>query len=255
MAPDVDVAVRALAIIPARWGSTRFPGKPLALLAGRPLVQHVVEAAVRSRAFERVLVATDDERIAEAVERFGGQVERTSAAHASGTDRVAEVAARLPPEAPEVVVNLQGDEPLVAPEALRRLVGCFQDPEVEMATLVRPLLDRAERLSPHLVKAVLDARGDALYFSRADIPFDRDGGRALRFAHVGLYGYRRATLLRLSRLPPGALEQAESLEQLRALEHGIRIRCVRTEQASIGVDTPADLARAEAELAARKPSP
>jgi len=251
MGPDVDVVVRALAIIPARWGSTRFPGKPLALLAGRPLVQHVVETAVRSRAFERVVVATDDDRIAEAVVRFGGEVERTSSAHPSGTDRVAEVAGRLPPGAPEVVVNLQGDEPLVHPQALRQLVEAFQDVRVEMATLVRPLEDPAERLSPNVVKVVPDARGDALYFSRADIPYDRDGTRVPRFAHVGLYGYRRATLIKLSQLPPGTLERAESLEQLRALEHGIRIRCVRTEHAGVGVDTPADLARAEAVLAGK----
>jgi len=251
MPGPADVSPRALAVIPARWGSTRFPGKPLALLAGRPLVQHVVEAAESSGAFERVLVATDDERIAEAVARFGGQVERTSAAHRSGTDRVAEVVARLPAEAPDVVVNLQGDEPLVDPASLRRLVQAFTDVRVAMATLVRPLEDAAERLSPHVVKVVPDIRGDALYFSRADIPFDRDGMRVPRFAHVGLYGYRRATLVRLAQLPPTTLEQAESLEQLRALEHGISIRCIVTEHSSIGVDTPADLARAEAALAAR----
>ncbi len=250
MAASADVPLRALAVIPARWGSTRFPGKPLAMLAGRPLVQHVVEAALRSGAFERVVVATDDERIAEAVSRFGGNVERTSAAHLSGTDRVAEVVARLPQEAPDVVVNLQGDEPLLDAASLRRLVHAFTDVRVAMATLVRPLEEATERLSPHVVKVVPDIRGDALYFSRADIPFDRDGMRVPRFAHVGLYGYRRATLVRLAQLPPGTLEQAESLEQLRALEHGIRIRCVVTEHRSIGVDTPADLARAEALLAA-----
>ncbi len=251
MPGPADVPLRALAVIPARWGSTRFPGKPLALLAGRPLVQHVVEAAQRSGAFERVLVATDDERIAEVVAGFGGQVERTSAQHRSGTDRVAEVVARLPSEAPDVVVNLQGDEPLVDPGSLRRLVQAFTDVRVAMATLVRPLEDAAERLSPHVVKVVPDIRGDALYFSRADIPFDRDGMRVPRFAHVGLYGYRRATLVRLAQLPPTTLEQAESLEQLRALEHGISIRCIVTEHRSIGVDTPADLARAEAALTAR----
>ncbi len=251
MAASVDVPLRALAVIPARWGSTRFPGKPLAMLAGRPLVQHVVEAALRSGAFERVVVATDDERIAEAVARFGCEVERTSPAHRSGTDRVAEVVARLPDEAPDVVVNLQGDEPLVDAVSLRRLVNAFTDGRVAMATLVRPLEEAAERLSPHVVKVVPDIRGDALYFSRADIPFDRDGMRVPRFAHVGLYGYRRATLVRLAQLPAGTLEQAESLEQLRALEHGIRIRCVVTEHVSIGVDTPADLSRAEAALAAR----
>ena len=254
MSVHVEAAVRALAVIPARWGSTRFPGKPLATLAGRPLVQHVVEAAVNSQAFERVVVATDDQRIAEAVAGFGGNVERTSSAHRSGTDRVAEVAARLPAEAPDVVVNLQGDEPLLDPGSLRRLVQAFTDVRVAMATLVRPLVDAAERLNPHVVKVVPDIRGDALYFSRADIPYDRDGMRVPRFAHVGLYGYRRATLLRLAQLPPGTLEQAESLEQLRALEHGIRIRCIVTEHLSIGVDTPADVVRAEAVLAARQGS-
>ena len=251
MPESVDVTVRALAVIPARWASTRFPGKPLASLAGRPLVQHVVEAALQSRAFEKVLVATDDERIAEAVLGFGGAVERTSSAHRSGTDRVAEVVARLPQDAPDVVVNLQGDEPLLDGASLRRLVQAFTDVRVAMATLVRPLEEPAERLSPHVVKVVPDIRGDALYFSRADIPFDRDGMRVPRFAHVGLYGYRRATLVRLAQLPPGTLEQAESLEQLRALEHGIRIRCIVTGHMTIGIDTPADLARAEAALAAR----
>lgn len=246
-----ELAVRALAVIPARWGSTRFPGKPLATLAGRPLIQHVVEAAVRSSAFERVVVATDDERIAEAARGFGATVERTSASHRSGTDRVAEVASRLAADAPDVLVNVQGDEPLVDPESLRALVRAFGDTAVAMATLVRPLRDEAERRSPHVVKAVSDARGDALYFSRADIPFAREGATVPRFAHVGLYGYRRATLLELARLPPGVLEEAESLEQLRALEHGIRIRCVLTQHASIGVDTPEDLSRAEAAVRER----
>ena len=249
MALSAEVKVRALAVIPARWGSGRFPGKPLALLAGRPLVQHAVEAALRSRAFERVLVATDDERIAEAVTRFGGSVEQTSSAHRSGMDRVAEVVGRLPASAPEVVVNLQGDEPLLDGDALLALVNAFQDAQVSMATLVRPLVDEDERRSPHVVKAVLDAQGNALYFSRTDIPFDRDGNRPSRWAHVGLYGYRRTTLLHLAQLPASPLELAESLEQLRAVEHGIRIRCVRTDASSIGVDTPEDLTRAETALA------
>jgi 3-deoxy-manno-octulosonate cytidylyltransferase (CMP-KDO synthetase) len=251
MGLERQVKVRALAVIPARWASSRFPGKPLALLGGLPLVQHVVEAALQSRAFERVLVATDDERIAQAVGRFGGAVERTSSVHRSGMDRVAEVAARLPAGDPDVVVNLQGDEPLLQPEDLLALVNAFQDEEVRMATLVRPLLGDEERRSPHVVKVVMDARQDALYFSRADIPFARDGRHGPGFAHVGLYGYRRAALLHLAQLPPGTLEQAESLEQLRALEHGISIRCVRTERSTIGVDTPEDLVRAEAALAAR----
>ncbi len=243
--------MKPVAVIPARWGSTRFPGKPLALLAGRPLVLQVLEACRRSGAFEDVRVATDDERIAAAVESAGGPVERTASHHPSGTDRVAEVAARLPPEV-EVVVNVQGDEPLIHPEALRALAGAFQDPEVEMATLVRPLRDD-ERTNPNVVKAVVDLRWDALYFSRADVPFARDGAVVERWAHQGLYGYRRGTLLRLASLEPTPLERAEALEQLRALENGIRIRCVRTSHATIGVDTPEDLARAEALLGRRSP--
>jgi 3-deoxy-manno-octulosonate cytidylyltransferase (CMP-KDO synthetase) len=251
MALPRQVKVRALAVIPARWASSRFPGKPLALLGGLPLVQHVVEAALKSRAFERVLVATDDERIAQAVAGFGGAVEKTSAGHRSGTDRVAEVVARLSADAPDVVVNVQGDEPFLHSEDLLALVQAFEDDQVAMATLVRPLLDEEERRSPHVVKVVMDVSQNALYFSRADLPFARDGKQRPGLAHVGLYGYRRSTLLHLAQLPPGTLEQAESLEQLRALEHGIRIRCVRTERSTLGVDTPEDLVRAEAVLAAR----
>jgi 3-deoxy-manno-octulosonate cytidylyltransferase (CMP-KDO synthetase) len=242
-----ETRVKPVAIIPARWASTRFPGKPLALLAGRPLIVHVLEACRASGAFSDVRVATDDDRIARAVTQVGGVAERTAAHHPSGTDRVAEVAARLPPEV-EVVVNVQGDEPLVHPEALRALAAAFEDRTVEMATLVRPLRPE-ERSSRHVVKAVVDLRGDALYFSRADLPFTGDGLTVERWAHQGLYGYRRATLLRLAALQPTPLERAESLEQLRALEHGIRIRCVRTTHTSFGVDTPEDLARAEALLA------
>ena len=241
--------MKPVAVIPARWGSTRFPGKPLVRLAGRPLVVHVLEACRRSGAFSDVRVATDDERIVAAVSEAGGAVERTAAHHPSGTDRVAEVAARLP-SAVEVVVNVQGDEPLVHPEALRALAAAFDDPGVEMATLIRPLGEE-ERANPNVVKAVVNLRFDALYFSRADVPFGRDGSPVTRWAHQGLYGYRRATLLRLASLPPTPLERAEALEQLRALENGIRIRCVPTTHASIGVDTPEDLARAEALLAAR----
>jgi 3-deoxy-manno-octulosonate cytidylyltransferase (CMP-KDO synthetase) len=240
--------VRPVAIIPARWGSTRFPGKPLAQLAGRALILHVLDACTESGAFSDVRVATDDERIAAAVLNAGGRVERTGA-HPSGTDRVAEVATRLPPQV-EVVINVQGDEPLVHPESLRALASAFLDPAVEMATMVRALQPE-ERASPHVVKAVLDLRSDALYFTRADVPFAREATAAERWAHQGLYGYRRATLLRLASLPPTPLEQAESLEQLRALEHGIRIRCVVSPHPSLGVDTPEDLARAETLLARR----
>jgi 3-deoxy-manno-octulosonate cytidylyltransferase (CMP-KDO synthetase) len=236
--------MRPVAIIPARWASTRFPGKPLALLAGRPLVLHVLDACRGSGAFSQVIVATDDGRIAAAVTEAGGRAEQTSPDHASGTERVAEVSARLPGGDADVVVNVQGDEPLVRSVALRALVAAFDDGSVEMATLVRPL-EEDERRRPEVVKAVLDVRGDALYFTRADVPCSRDGTPVERWAHLGLYGYRRATLARLAQLPPTPLERAEVLEQLRALEHGIRIRCVQTTFQSVGVDTPEDLIRAE----------
>lgn len=233
-----------VAVIPARYASSRFPGKPLAPIGGRPMVEHVWRRCQESGAFAEVLVATDDARIARAVEGFGGKVALTSPDCASGTDRVAEVARGRPDV--DVWVNVQGDEPLVAPEALSALAGLFGDATVQMATLVRPLREE-ERAVPHLVKVVLATNGDALYFSRADLPYVRAGGAAPpRWAHLGLYGYRRETLLTLARLPPSPLEQAELLEQLRALEAGVRIRCARVEYTSIAVDTPEDLVRAEA---------
>jgi len=242
------VPVDPVAVIPARHASTRFPGKPLARLAGKPMVQHVWERCVESRAFSRVVVATDDERIRDAVTRFGGEARLTSAQCASGTDRVAEVARALP-EA-EWWVNVQGDEPLMSSQALALLCRHLSEPKVELATLIRPL-DEAERGNPNVVKVVLSVRETALYFSRSDIPHARDPHAApKRFAHVGVYAYRRDTLLRLSQLSPTPLEKSESLEQLRALENGIPIHCFVTAYRGMGVDTPEDLARAE-ELLAR----
>jgi 3-deoxy-manno-octulosonate cytidylyltransferase (CMP-KDO synthetase) len=238
-----------VAVIPSRFASSRFPGKPLARLAGKPMVQHVWERCQESGAFARVGVATDDERIAEAVRAFGGEVWMTSPDCPSGTDRVAEVARLLPESG--VLINVQGDEPLIASEALVSLVEAFRDPTVEMATLVRALAPE-EVENPNVVKAVVGVSGDALYFSRAALPFERDPGTAPvpRWAHIGLYGYRRETLLRLAALPPSPLERVEKLEQLRALEHGIRIRCRETRWSSVGVDTPEDLVRAERVLSA-----
>ena len=240
---------RPVAVIPARHGSTRLPGKPLAVLCGKPMVQHVHQRCLASAAFSRVLVATDDERIASAVKGFGGEAVMTSARCASGTDRVAEVAAGLP-EVPWFV-NVQGDEPLVHPDALRSIALALAEPGVELATLVRPL-DPEERQDPSVVKVVLGRSMDALYFSRADIPFEREPGQGHppRYAHLGLYAYTREALLQLSRLPPSPLEESERLEQLRALECGIRIRCAVTLHRSFGIDTPEDLRRAEALLAA-----
>jgi 3-deoxy-manno-octulosonate cytidylyltransferase (CMP-KDO synthetase) len=243
-----DVPVGPVAVIPARYASTRFPGKPLARLAGKPMVQHVWERCIESRAFDRVVVATDDERIRDAVAGFGGEARLTSAECASGTDRVAEVARALPDA--QWLVNVQGDEPLMSSQALALLCRHLAEPKVELATLIRPL-DEAERHSPNVVKVVLSVRETALYFSRSDIPHARDPHAApKRFAHVGIYAYRRDTLLRLAQLSPTPLEKSESLEQLRALENGIPIHCFVTAYRGLGVDTPEDLARAE-ELLAR----
>jgi 3-deoxy-manno-octulosonate cytidylyltransferase (CMP-KDO synthetase) len=242
---------RVAAVIPARYGSTRFPGKPLALIAGKPMVEHVWRRCMESRAFLQVLVATDDERIRETVERFGGTAVMTSPDCATGTDRVAEVA-RSRPEV-DVWVNVQGDEPLLDPKALQMLAGLFEDPRVQMGTLVRPL-EAAEVPNPNVVKAVLAVNGDALYFSRAALPFIREAGHegsVRRWAHIGLYGYQRETLLKLATLPPTPLEEAEKLEQLRALEHGLRIRCGQVHWNTVAVDVPEDVARVEAVMRAQ----
>ncbi len=233
------------AVIPARWGSTRFPGKPLAKLNGTPMVEHVYRRCQEARCFDSIAVATDDARIVEAVRAFGGEAVLTSPACASGTDRAAEVVTTL--SRVEVIVNVQGDEPAVAPEALRALAGAFDDPAVELCTLVRRL-EPAERQNPNVVKVVRDEAGCALYFSRADIPYERSASGVQRWAHVGLYGYRRDVLLRLAALPPTALEKAERLEQLRALGAGIRISCREVEHRVRGVDVPEDVADAEAAL-------
>lgn len=240
-----------IAVIPSRYAAQRFPGKPLAPLKGKPMVQHVWERCQEARCFARVVVATDDERIAAAVRGFGGEVALTSPACASGTDRVAEVARATAAADDAVFVNVQGDEPAIHPRALAALAPAFDDPAVQLATLVRPLRE-AERANPAVVKVVLDEAGFGLYFSRADIPFLRDPAAVAppRWAHLGIYGYRKGTLLRLAALPPTALERAESLEQLRALGHGVRIACRVTEHESVAVDRPEDVPLAEAALAA-----
>lgn len=230
--------VRCAAIIPARFQSSRFPGKPLALLGGKPMIAHVLERTRAAAVFDRVWVATDDERIRSAVQAAGGEAFLTRADHATGTERVAELAARLPHDAS--VVNVQGDEPLVHPELLRDIVGALHDdPGVDLVTAAHWSEDPAALASPHVVKVVVDAAGRALYFSRAPIP---GGGKSNRFLrHIGIYGFRRASLDRFVTLPAGELEQREGLEQLRALENGMRIGVVVTVHRSLGVDTPADL--------------
>jgi len=240
---------RIAVIIPARWGAQRFPGKPLADLGGRPLVAHVVERAREARGVDVVAVATDDERIARAAERSGAIAIMTGAA-ATGTDRVAEAARKLTPAA-DLVVNLQGDEPLIEAEAVETLVGAMAS-GAEMGTLARPLAP-GELERSQVVKVVTDASGHALYFSRAPIPHRRAGGESpLARAHVGVYAFTAAFLQTFASLPPGRLEAEESLEQLRALEHGHRIRVADTTYRGFGIDTPEDLERARALLVAQR---
>jgi len=272
--------VKAVGVIPARYASSRFPGKPLAALCGRPLVHHVYERARRSKTLARVVVATDDLRIRDAVAAFGGEVQLTAAHHPSGTDRVAEVAASL---SSELIVNIQGDEPLIEPAMIDEAVApFFVEANLVMGTVCRRLEAEDECHSPHVVKVVRDCRGFALYFSRAPIPYHRApspkskvqgprsatadqyqrtlpgsgqetldvGHQTMYYKHIGLYVYRRDFLLELARLAPTPLEETEQLEQLRALEYGYPIRVVETKYDSIGVDTPEDLARIERMVAA-----
>jgi len=237
-----------LAVIPARFESTRLPGKILADIAGRPMIEHVYRRASAARLVHAVLVATDDERIANAVRGFGGAAIMTRADHVSGTDRIAEVVAAHPCRA---VVNLQGDEPLIEPDSIDAAIRpLLADSTIEISTISRPFVDADEFRNPNVVKVVTDDRGNALYFSRSPIPYPR--GAALPSparAHVGLYVYRRETLLKLAAMAAAPLEIVESLEQLRALAHGIRIRVVETNHAAAGVDTAEDLERVRSAFA------
>jgi 3-deoxy-manno-octulosonate cytidylyltransferase (CMP-KDO synthetase) len=239
-AVDSGPPLQIVAVIPARFASTRFPGKPLADIDGRPMIEHVYRRAAASVAVSRVIVATDDLRIATTVTGFGGHVRLTRPDHPTGTDRLAEVAAGLDCD---VVVNVQGDEPLLDPRAITEVVAPFADPSISITTLYRRIDTPAELTDPNVVKVVVDRAGFALYFSRAAIPYQRDprGGWPPLYRHIGLYAYRRSALMVLASLEPTPLERAESLEQLRALEHGIRIKTVETAYDSIGVDTPQDL--------------
>jgi 3-deoxy-manno-octulosonate cytidylyltransferase (CMP-KDO synthetase) len=245
-----------VAVIPARFASTRLPGKPLLSETGSPLIQHVVEAARRASRLGRVIVATDDERIASAVEKFGGEYAMTRADHPSGTDRVAEVAAGLP-EA-RIVVNLQGDEPEISPEALDLVVSTLEDaPDASMSTLATPIRSEATYRDPSCVKVVCSAAGHALYFSRSPIPCHRDGlpdpasGSPIAHLHLGLYAYRRDFLLKLAAMPPSPLEMTEKLEQLRVLEAGHRIDVGFVDEPGVGIDTPEDYRRFVERLRAR----
>ena len=240
--------MKVIGIIPARYGSTRFPGKPLALIAGKPLIRHVVERCQRAKSLAEVIVATDDTRIWEVAQSFC-RAEMTAPDHPSGSDRIAEVAARCTCDA---VVNIQGDEPLIDPTVIDAVAGALA--QAEMSTAATPIKAPAEYDNPNVVKVVVNAAGSALYFSRRTIPYLRDAANssvseqmaAFPFLkHLGIYGYRRDALLRLVKFPVSPLERAEKLEQLRALENGIRIAVVKVAYDSVGVDVPADVKRVE----------
>ncbi|MFQ5673868.1 MAG: 3-deoxy-manno-octulosonate cytidylyltransferase [Nitrospinales bacterium] len=243
---------RVAAIIPARWASSRFPGKPLADIRGKPMIQWVVEKAQKAEWVSEVLVATDDSKIFDAVSRFGGRVVMTSRSHISGTDRVAEAAAEI---SCDIVVNVQGDEPLIPPGNIDLAVEPMtRDDSISVSTLMTPIRSMEEVLNPNVTKTVADRNGFALYFSRSPIPFHRDrqmnGGAqgatdrqdgVLAFKHIGLYAYTRSFLMQFPNLPRSRLEEAEKLEQLRILENGIPIKITETPKDSVGVDCPADL--------------
>ena len=235
---------KILGVIPARYASSRFPGKALASIASKPMLQHVYERVSMARYLSQVVIATDDERIASAARRFGALVRMTRADHVSGTDRVAEVASA---DMASIVVNVQGDEPLIDPAAIDAAVlPLINEPDIHMATLSKKIEDPREVGDPNVVKVVANRAGDAIYFSRSTIPHVRADARSepvAHYKHIGLYVYRREFLLGYSDLPVGPLERAERLEQLRALENGFRIRVTETDYESLGVDTPEDLER------------
>ena len=243
--------MKIIGVIPARFASTRFPGKPLALIAGKPLIQHVVEQCQRAKSLSEVIVATDDTRIWEVAQNFC-RAEMTLPDHPSGSDRIAEVAARCDCDA---IVNIQGDEPLIDPAVIDAVAGALA--QNEMSTAATPIKNLAEFDNANVVKVVVNTAGRALYFSRRTIPYLRDAaGRSTAeqlaafpfLKHLGIYGFRRETLLRLVKFPVSPLENAEKLEQLRALENGIQIAVVKVDYDSVGVDMPEDVARVEAIL-------
>ena len=239
--------MKSVIVIPARYGATRFPGKSLARILGRPMIQWVWEAACRSRLTSQVVIATDDERIADTAAKFGADVIMTKKSHRSGTDRMAEVADKIPAQ---LYVNVQGDEPMLAASAVDELIrAMMENPRVPIGTLAHRIESEAEWRSPEVVKVVADRHGEALYFSRSPLPFQRAfDPRARLLRHVGIYAFRARALATFVSLKPSPLEVAESLEQLRALEHGLVIQVIETKYRCLGVDTPADLARVEAAL-------
>jgi 3-deoxy-manno-octulosonate cytidylyltransferase (CMP-KDO synthetase) len=252
----------SVVIIPARYASTRFPGKPIVSINGKPLIQHVYENSKKSKLAKEVIVATDNQMIFDRVQAFGGKAVMTAETHSSGTDRIAEVAAKLDCD---IIVNVQGDEPFIKPEMIDGVIELLDDQQAAMATLAKTIENQEDIFDPNVVKVVFDKDGYALYFSRAPIPFYRDkfivkkpdtkctieaSGIAHKelgifYRHIGIYSYRRDVLLKLAKMKPVALEQTEKLEQLRALVNGFKIKVKETKFETIGIDTPEDLERAK----------
>jgi len=245
--------MQVLGIIPARYASTRFPGKPLVDIGGKTMIQRVYEQAAKAKLLTKVIVATDDERIVQQVLSFNGNVTMTSMEHQSGTDRCAELANRFQYIA--AVVNIQGDEPFIDPAQIDLLIMRLMEEEVEIATLVKKMESLEDLMNPNTAKVVLNKKKEALYFSRSPIPFLRGVApkkwlqQATFYQHIGIYGYKKATLLAIAKLPKGQLEQLESLEQLRWLEHQYTISVALTDTTTLGIDTPEDLIKAKAFLA------
>lgn len=239
--------MKVLGVIPARYQSSRLPGKPLQMIGDKPMIQWVYEAVSKASLLDEIIVATDDERIFKAVKQFGGKVEMTSNAHPTGTDRLAEVAAR---NEADLIINIQGDEPLIKGEVIDSVIKpLLDDDSLVMTTAKSRLEDEHDIQDPSVVKVVSNDAGEALYFSRSPIPYPRNAEKAVYWKHIGLYGYRRDFLLSYIKMPQSSLELAESLEQLRALSNGYRIKVVEVADDSIGVDTPEDLERVRAILA------
>lgn len=240
-------------VIPSRYGSTRLPGKPLVSIAGKPMVQHVYERAKRSQTAQRVIVATDDQRIVDAVRGFGGEARMTRSDHRTGTERIAEVAAH---EKGDVFVNVQGDEPLIDPVAIDTAVAALlEEPAAQIATVATPIRHAGDIMDPNVVKTVLDFDSNGLYFSRAPIPWVRDTTQKIHvnyWKHLGLYVFQRDALLEYPTLPQGELEKIEQLEQLRWLENGWKIRVTEVEHDAVSVDVPEDVARVEKLMAASR---
>ena len=232
--------MKAICVVPARYSSTRLPGKPLKLIAGVPMICRVYDRASQAKLIDKAIVATDDERIFNAVKEYGGEAMMTRADHPTGTDRLAEVANNFSDV--DVIVNVQGDEPLIEPSLIDDLIRLFnEDPNLQMATVSTELKEESEINNPNNVKVISDLNGYALYFSRSVIPYPRNAGKSKVYKHIGIYAYRRDFLLKYAKMSPTPLEQSESLEQLRALENGYKIKVLRSDNQFIGVDTEEDL--------------